>query len=170
MPDRTGRARDAFSKLAPTDPESLRWVAEVIVALDRGDAACRDLSDSLAQCAARAEARAFGMDFRPLYDAETKTFFIGYNLVMGIGGIIYLFALAPMMTAGLVIGIPVIVIPVVLLGRKVRAISRSSQDRIADLGTIVAETLGAITSERQGRIIDHDGAGSMERKKQEGYF
>ena len=66
------------------------------------------------------------------------------NLVMGIGGIIYLFALAPMMTAGLVIGIPVIVIPVVLLGRKVRAISRSSQDRIADLGTIVAETLGAM--------------------------
>lgn len=35
---------------------------------------------------------------------------------------------------------------------------------------IVAETLGASTSERQGRIIDHDGAGSMERKKQEGYF
>jgi sulfate adenylyltransferase subunit 2 len=35
---------------------------------------------------------------------------------------------------------------------------------------IVAETLGATTSERQGRIIDHDGAGSMERKKQEGYF
>ena len=66
------------------------------------------------------------------------------NIVMGIGGIIYLFTLAPMMTAGLVIGIPVIVIPVVLLGRKVRAISRSSQDRIADLGSIVAETLGAM--------------------------
>jgi sulfate adenylyltransferase subunit 2 len=26
------------------------------------------------------------------------------------------------------------------------------------------------TSERQGRAIDHDGAGSMEQKKQEGYF
>jgi len=38
------------------------------------------------------------------------------------------------------------------------------------LDEIVAETLGATTSERQGRIIDHDGAGSMERKKQEGYF
>ena len=38
------------------------------------------------------------------------------------------------------------------------------------LDQIVAETLGATTSERQGRIIDHDGAGSMERKKQEGYF
>lgn len=38
------------------------------------------------------------------------------------------------------------------------------------LDEIVAETLSATTSERQGRIIDHDGAGSMERKKQEGYF
>ncbi len=40
----------------------------------------------------------------------------------------------------------------------------------ATLDTIIAETLGASTSERQGRIIDHDSAGSMERKKQEGYF
>ena len=38
------------------------------------------------------------------------------------------------------------------------------------LDEIVAETLAATSSERQGRIIDHDGAGSMERKKQEGYF
>ncbi|MFM8701582.1 MAG: sulfate adenylyltransferase subunit CysD [Hyphomicrobiales bacterium] len=38
------------------------------------------------------------------------------------------------------------------------------------LDEIVMETLSATTSERQGRIIDNDGAGSMERKKQEGYF
>ena len=38
------------------------------------------------------------------------------------------------------------------------------------LDDIVRETLGARQSERQGRAIDHDGAGSMERKKQEGYF
>jgi sulfate adenylyltransferase subunit 2 len=35
---------------------------------------------------------------------------------------------------------------------------------------IVAEMLAARTSERQGRVIDHDAAASMERKKQEGYF
>ena len=40
----------------------------------------------------------------------------------------------------------------------------------ATLAQIVAETLSATTSERQGRVIDHDGTGSMERKKQEGYF
>jgi sulfate adenylyltransferase subunit 2 len=38
------------------------------------------------------------------------------------------------------------------------------------LEQVVAETLASRQSERQGRLIDHDGAGSMERKKQEGYF
>lgn len=38
------------------------------------------------------------------------------------------------------------------------------------LEKIIEETLAARSSERQGRLIDHDGAGSMERKKQEGYF
>jgi sulfate adenylyltransferase subunit 2 len=35
---------------------------------------------------------------------------------------------------------------------------------------VIQETLLARTSERQGRVIDHDGAASMEKKKQEGYF
>jgi sulfate adenylyltransferase subunit 2 len=35
---------------------------------------------------------------------------------------------------------------------------------------IVAEMRAVTTSERQGRLIDHDRSGSMERKKQEGYF
>lgn len=34
----------------------------------------------------------------------------------------------------------------------------------------VAETVSAKTSERQGRLIDHDEASAMEKKKQEGYF
>ena len=38
------------------------------------------------------------------------------------------------------------------------------------LEEIVAEMLIARTSERQGRLIDHDEAGSMEKKKREGYF
>jgi sulfate adenylyltransferase subunit 2 len=40
----------------------------------------------------------------------------------------------------------------------------------ADLDSIVGETLAAATSERQGRAIDRDEAGSMEKKKREGYF
>ena len=35
---------------------------------------------------------------------------------------------------------------------------------------IVQEMLLAKTSERQGRVIDHDATASMEKKKQEGYF
>ena len=38
------------------------------------------------------------------------------------------------------------------------------------LEAIVEETLGAVESERTSRVIDHDGAGSMERRKREGYF
>jgi sulfate adenylyltransferase subunit 2 len=38
------------------------------------------------------------------------------------------------------------------------------------LPQIIQEMLLTRTSERQGRLIDHDSAGSMEKKKQEGYF
>ncbi len=39
-----------------------------------------------------------------------------------------------------------------------------------DLPAIIREMLVSRTSERQGRLIDSDSAGSMEKKKQEGYF
>lgn len=38
------------------------------------------------------------------------------------------------------------------------------------LPAIIQEMLLTTTSERQGRVIDHDSSGSMEKKKQEGYF
>ncbi len=40
----------------------------------------------------------------------------------------------------------------------------------ATLPEIIAEMRNSKTSEREGRIIDHDGSASMEQKKQEGYF
>ena len=40
----------------------------------------------------------------------------------------------------------------------------------ATLPEIVSEMLVSRTSERQGRMIDKDEAGSMEKKKREGYF
>jgi sulfate adenylyltransferase subunit 2 len=39
-----------------------------------------------------------------------------------------------------------------------------------DVEAVLRETAGSRTSERHGRVIDHDGAASMEQKKQEGYF
>lgn len=66
------------------------------------------------------------------------------NTVMGIGGIAYLFSLSPKLTGGILLGIPVIIMPIVLLGRKLQNVSRSSQDRVADIGATTAEQLGAM--------------------------
>ncbi|MCV6625098.1 MAG: sulfate adenylyltransferase subunit CysD, partial [Cellvibrionaceae bacterium] len=44
------------------------------------------------------------------------------------------------------------------------------ESEAASLPDIIQEMLLTTTSERQGRVIDHDSAGSMEKKKQEGYF
>jgi len=44
------------------------------------------------------------------------------------------------------------------------------ESNAANLAQIVREMRLATTSERQGRLIDHDSSGSMEKKKQEGYF
>jgi len=44
------------------------------------------------------------------------------------------------------------------------------ESRAATLPEIIQEMLLTTSSERQGRVIDHDSAASMEKKKQEGYF
>jgi ATP-binding cassette subfamily B protein len=66
------------------------------------------------------------------------------NFLTGVGGIIYLFTLAPKIAAFLVVGIPLVVLPIVWLGGRVRQLSRSSQDRVADIGALASETLGAM--------------------------
>ncbi|PBN45080.1 ABC transporter transmembrane domain-containing protein [Sphingobium sp. D43FB] len=66
------------------------------------------------------------------------------NLVTGLGGLIYLFALAPKLAALLLLGIPVILLVLISLGRKVRGLSRASQDRLADVGSVTSEVLGAM--------------------------
>ena len=66
------------------------------------------------------------------------------NLIMGVGGVAYLFTLAPKLTLALVIAIPLIVLPIVWFGRRLRNVSRTSQDRVADVGAMVAEVLGAM--------------------------
>jgi sulfate adenylyltransferase subunit 2 len=49
-------------------------------------------------------------------------------------------------------------------------LSGAVESEATTLPQIIQEMLLATTSERQGRLIDHDEAGSMEKKKQEGYF
>ena len=62
------------------------------------------------------------------------------NAIMAVGGVIYLFALAPTLTLGLVIAIPCVVLPISWFGRRLRNVSRTSQDRVADIGAITEES------------------------------
>ena len=66
------------------------------------------------------------------------------NTVMGIGGVGYMFWVSPRLTLMMMLVIPLTMLPILYLGRKVRDVSRTSQDRVADLGTMVSEVLGAI--------------------------
>ena len=66
------------------------------------------------------------------------------NIVTGTGGLIYLFALAPKLAAMLLLGIPIVLLVMISLGRRVRKLSRASQDRLAAVGSITAEVLGAM--------------------------
>ena len=66
------------------------------------------------------------------------------NVFLAIGGIAYLFAIAPKLAAMLLLGIPLVVLPVILMGRRLRKLSQSTQDRIADVGATVSETLRAM--------------------------
>ena len=66
------------------------------------------------------------------------------NIFLGIGGTIYLFWLLPGLTVWLAVGIPGIILPIVFFGRKIRTLSRTSQDRIADVGAMVTEVLSAM--------------------------
>ena len=66
------------------------------------------------------------------------------NSFTGVGGVIYLFAISPKLAGLLMIGIPLIILPMVVLGRRIRSYSRTSQDRIADVGARATEVLGAM--------------------------
>src|SRR5690606_2566142 len=66
------------------------------------------------------------------------------NAIMVIGGTAYLIYLAPTLTGLMAIAIPVMIVPLVWFGRRVRAVSRESQDRVAEVGAQVSEVLGAM--------------------------
>ena len=89
------------------------------------------------------------------------------NIVMGIGCIVILFSLAPKLAGMMLLGIPLVIGPIVLLGRRVRAISTKSQDRIADVGTVTSEVLGAMkivqAFNQQGREAERFAAAGRKR-------
>jgi ATP-binding cassette subfamily B protein len=66
------------------------------------------------------------------------------NAVMGLGCVITMFVLAPKLAGLMLLGIPLVLGPIIFLGSRVRAISTRNQDRIADVGTVTTEVLGAM--------------------------
>jgi ATP-binding cassette subfamily B protein len=66
------------------------------------------------------------------------------NLITGLGGIVLLFVLAPVQSLALVGGAFLIALTMRLFGRKIRNVARASQDRVANVGALVSEVLGAM--------------------------
>ena len=66
------------------------------------------------------------------------------NLVMAIGSIAMMVVTSPKLTGLCLIGVPLVVAPIILFGRRVRKLSRDSQDRIADTSAYAGEALNAI--------------------------
>lgn len=63
------------------------------------------------------------------------------NLLMLLGGTVFLFITNPRLTSIVMICIPLVIGPILIFGRKVRQLSRSSQDEIANVGAYVSESI-----------------------------
>jgi len=64
--------------------------------------------------------------------------------LLAIGGVVMLAVTSPKLTGLVLAGVPLVVLPAWMLGYRVRRLSRSSQDRIGDVGAYVDETLHGI--------------------------
>ncbi|ERK98624.1 ABC transporter ATP-binding protein [Pseudomonas putida LF54] len=78
------------------------------------------------------------------------------NALMVIGGVALLFITNPKLTSIVVVTLPLVLAPILLFGRRVRSLSRQSQDRVADVGSYVAETLGQIKTVQAYNHQAHD--------------
>jgi ATP-binding cassette subfamily B protein len=68
------------------------------------------------------------------------------NLLMFVGGSVLLAVTSPKLTLMVAVVLPLLVLPLVVLGRRVRGLSRESQDRIAGVSSVAGETLNAVAT------------------------
>ncbi|KPQ24425.1 MAG: ATP-binding cassette, subfamily B, bacterial [Halomonas sp. HL-48] len=66
------------------------------------------------------------------------------NLVMLVGAVVLMLVTQPWLSAMVLVGIPATLLPIVWYGRRVRRLSRTSQDRVAELGRYAEEALSGI--------------------------
>jgi ATP-binding cassette subfamily B protein len=79
------------------------------------------------------------------------------NLLMFLGGVVLLLLISPKLLSLIALVVPIVIAPLVMIGRQVRKLSRRSQDRVAAMGAMANEALDAIqtvqafTREREER-------------------
>ena len=66
------------------------------------------------------------------------------NLFIVVGGVIMMVKTAPTLAGLTLLGVPAVVVPIVLLGRVVRTLSRGNQDKVAGASALASEVLGAV--------------------------
>ena len=66
------------------------------------------------------------------------------TMVMAAGSLAMMLITSFYLTALTFVGVPLVLVPIILFGRKVRRLSRASQDRIADTSALAGETLNAV--------------------------
>ena len=66
------------------------------------------------------------------------------NALLLVGGIVMLALTSPKLTLLVLAGVPVVVVPIIAFGRRVRRLARTSQDRVGDVGAYVDEALHEI--------------------------
>ncbi len=84
----------------------------------------------------------------------TSASFALRNTLLLIGGLALLVVTSAKLTGLVVLVVPLVLVPILFFGRKVRGLSRASQDRVADVGAYAEESLGAI---RTVQAFGHEG-------------
>ena len=78
------------------------------------------------------------------------------NALNLVGGVIMLFVTDPKLTGMVLLVVPLVVAPIMIFGRRVRRLSRASQDRIADVGAFAEESINAMRTVQAFTHEDED--------------
>src|SRR6266480_1462181 len=88
------------------------------------------------------------------------------NTLIMLGALVMLVITSPKLTALVVLGVPLVIAPILLFGRRVRKLSRASQDRVADVSAYIDEALHEIRTVQSYVHEDRDRERFAERVEQ----
>jgi ATP-binding cassette subfamily B protein len=88
------------------------------------------------------------------------------NLLLLVGGSVLLAVTSPKLTGLVFLVVPLVILPILVYGRRVRRLSRQSQDRVADVGAYIDETLSGIRTVQAFNHEPYDRRSFAERVEQ----